>query len=110
MNELTRHFAQMLKAGGDERMRVSLKVIFWNNPRKEYSAEYSDQGGHYEADSNSDLRVFGPSVAENVVNTSARSCQLRSLDKFQALRQACGDGRFQAIASDSDIIIKLVPH
>jgi hypothetical protein len=63
---------------------------------KEYSGEYSDQGRHYEAESNSDFRVFGdpPSIAENVVKTSARSCQARSLDKLQALRRTCGDCRF----------------
>jgi len=63
---------------------------------KEYSGEYSNQGCHYEAESNSDLRVFGdpPSIAGNVVNTSASSCQARSLDKLQALRQTCGDCRF----------------
>jgi len=33
---------------------------------EEYSGEYSDQGSHYEVESNSDLRVFGdpPPIAE----------------------------------------------
>jgi hypothetical protein len=72
----------------------------------EYPDEYPDQAGHYEAESNSDLRVFGdpPSFAENVVNTSAGGCQLGSLDNFQALRQTCGDNRFQAVASKRDIV------
>jgi hypothetical protein len=40
---------------------------------KEYSGEYPDQAGDYEANSNSNLRVSGDptSAAENVGNTSA---------------------------------------
>jgi hypothetical protein len=72
----------------------------------EYPDKYPDQGGHYEAESNSDLRVFGdpPLIAENVVNPSASVCQSCSLDKLRALRQTCGDNRFQAVASKRDII------
>jgi hypothetical protein len=74
---------------------------------KEYSGEYSDQGRHYEAESNSDFRVFGdpPSIA---VKTSAESCQARSLDKLQALRQTCSDCRFKSVASSGDIIVEFV--
>jgi hypothetical protein len=62
--------------------------FFCSHPMKEYSGEYSDHGRRYEAESNSDSRVFGDplSIAENVVNTSARGCQLRPLDELQALR------------------------
>jgi hypothetical protein len=72
----------------------------------EYPDKYPDQAGHYEAESNSDLRVFGdpPLIAENVVNPSASVCQSCSLDKLRALRQTCGDNRFQAVASKRDII------
>jgi hypothetical protein len=72
----------------------------------EYRDEYPDQGGHYEAESNSDLRVLGdpPWAAENVEKTLPAVCQSRSLDKLRALRQTCGDNRFQAVASKRDII------
>jgi hypothetical protein len=75
---------------------LASRSFFCSHPIKEYSGEYSDQGRYCEAESNSDLRVFGdpPSIAENVVKTSAGSCQARSLDKLQALRQTCGDCRF----------------
>ena len=71
----------------------------------EYPDECPDQGGHYEAESYSDLRVFGDplSVAKNVVNPSAKGCWLRFLNKFQALRQPRGDSRFQAVTSNRDM-------
>jgi hypothetical protein len=76
--------------------------------------EYRDQGGHYGGDSNSDLRVLEdpPSLAKNVENTWSNilRCQLRSLEKDQALRQTCADSRSQAIASNRDTQIKPVPH
>ena len=63
---------------------IGLPRSFCSHPIKEYSGEYSDQGRHYKAESNSDLRVFGDPllIAENVVDTSARGCQLRPLDKL----------------------------
>ena len=86
-----------LSAPGHERISdLASRSFFCSHPMKEYCGEYSDQGRHYEAESNSDSRVFGEplSIAENVVNTSAGGCQLRPLDKLQALRQTCGDSRF----------------
>ena len=94
----------------NELMR-GLTIIF-SHPMNEYPAEYSNQGRHYEASSNSDLRVFGDplSVAENAVNTSAMGRQSGSLDKLQAWRQTCGDNGCQTVGSNPDIAIKCVPH
>ena len=98
-NATTCHVSRFLFArtsSGSLAILAAIRRALASHPMEEYSGKYSDQGSHYEVESNSDLRVFGdpPPIAENVVSTSASSCQARSLDKLRALRQTRGDCRF----------------
>ena len=76
----------------------------------EHSAEYSNQGGHYEADGDSDLRVLSEplSFAEDFRKMLASGCQWGSLDELQALRQTCADSLFQAVTFNRNMIINFI--